>query len=253
MPHDELALGFLILVATLPVLGSIAWYRTCPHSYFTSLIYFLSVLLTRVMWRAQVPPLPLPEDQGAVLVCNHRSSVDPFFVRMASKRHLYVMVAREFCEHPAFHWFLSRADAIPVNRGGIDTAATKAAIRHAAEGRLVCLFPEGRINAGDQFMLPCRPGAILVALKARVPVLPCYIHDAPYRDATWSPFVMTAKVSVHFGEPIDLSAYFDRETDNATVGRIMLDVLSEIAKLAGREDFEPQLAGRRWLSQDDPS
>ena len=28
--------------------------------------------------------------------------------------------------------------------------------------------------------MPGRPGAALIALKARVPVVPCYIHDAPY-------------------------------------------------------------------------
>jgi 1-acyl-sn-glycerol-3-phosphate acyltransferase len=133
----------------------------------------------------------------------------------------------------------------------VDTAATKAAIRIAANGGLVGMLPEGRINMSEEFMLPIRPGAALVALKARVPIVPCYVEGSPYNGTPWSPLLMTARVRLVFGAPIDLSEYDDRQDADGLVEQVMLRVAREIARLAGRDDFEPQLAGRRWKPTDD--
>jgi 1-acyl-sn-glycerol-3-phosphate acyltransferase len=251
MSQHEMAITFLILIATVPVVYFLVWSRKTPFDPFRAFWYLLSIILARVLWRANVEPIPLPPGQGAVLVSNHRSSIDPFFIELASNRHVHWMVAREYCEHLAFGWFLKLAEVIPVNRGGVDTAATKMAMRLVSEGKLVGMFPEGRINMTDDFMLPGRPGAILVAMKARVPVVPCYIQGSPYDRTTWSPFLMAAKVTVRFAEPIDLSQYEDRDQQPGVVGQLMLDTMSAIAQLAGRDDFEPRLAGRRWRPTSD--
>ena len=108
------------------------------------------------------------------------------------------------------------------------------------------MFPEGRINRTEEFMLPGRPGAILVALKARVPILPCYIDGAPYGGHVVSPLWMTARVRVRFGEPLDLAPYYDHEPDGELLGRLCREAMAAIARLAGRDDFQPRLAGRRW-------
>jgi len=156
------------------------------------------------------------------------------------------MVAREYCEHWAFRSFLRVCEVVPVNRGGIDTAATKAAIRITSQGGLMGMLPEGRINMTQELLLPARPGAALVALKARVPVVPCYIRGAPYRRHAWSPFFMPAKVEVLFGEPIDLSEFYDREQEPGVVQQSLLRILKALAVLADEPNFEPQIAGRNW-------
>jgi hypothetical protein len=46
-------------------------------------LWVLDRLLTQILWRATASrPLPVPAGQGAVLVCNHTSSVD----RSSSRR-----------------------------------------------------------------------------------------------------------------------------------------------------------------------
>jgi 1-acyl-sn-glycerol-3-phosphate acyltransferase len=161
------------------------------------------------------------------------------------------MVAREYCEHPVFGPFLRAAVVIPVNRGGIDTKATKIAIRTVCDGGAVGMFPEGRINTTDAFMRPVRPGAIVVALKCKATIVPCYVEGAPYRGTAWSPFFMRAKVRLHFGEPIDVSAYFGQERDPEIVHRLLIQSVKAIATLAGHPDFEPTVAGRQWKTSDD--
>jgi 1-acyl-sn-glycerol-3-phosphate acyltransferase len=120
------------------------------------------------------------------------------------------------------------------------------AIRIVSEGGFVGMFPEGRINRTEDLLLPGRPGAVLIAIKGRVPILPCYIDGAPYGGTAWSPLFMPARVTVRFGEPMDLSAYYGGNQEPGTIGTILLDVMSEIARLAGQDDFQPTLAGRKW-------
>jgi 1-acyl-sn-glycerol-3-phosphate acyltransferase len=211
------------------------------------LLWGLAYLLCKFHWRTRWEnPLPVDDGQGAVIVCNHRSSVDPFFVQMATGRKVHWMVAREFCEHWAFRWFLRACEVIPTRRGGIDTAATKAAIRIVSKGGLLGMLPEGRINMTEAVLLPARPGAALIALKAKAVVVPCYIDGAPYRRHASSPLFMPARVTVRFGQPIDLSEFHGREGEAGVLPEVMRRILKALATLGGQPDFEPELAGRHW-------
>jgi 1-acyl-sn-glycerol-3-phosphate acyltransferase len=160
------------------------------------------------------------------------------------------MVAKEYVIHPAFRWFLTTCEVIPVNRGGIDTAATKLALRYVKQGGVIGMFPEGRINTTDKLFLPIRPGAALVAIKTRAVVLPCYLHGSPYRGTAWSPLFMPAKVTVRYAEPIDAARYADRiaagEDEGEVTRELLRDAIREIAQLAGQPRFEPEFAGRQW-------
>lgn len=207
--------------------------------------YSTNYALARVLWRAQTSgPVPVPPDQGAVIISNHRSPVDSHFIEIATRRVVHWMVAREFYQHWAMHWFFRMAEAIPVNRGGIDTAATKTAIRYAKAGGLVGIFPEGKINTAERLLLPGRLGAAMIALRAQVPVVPCYIQGAPCPGSIYACFFTPAKVVVRFGQPLDLSEYYGREDDREVLGRLTRRFLAEIAALAGETDFQPELAGR---------
>lgn len=247
---------YVIPIAFLALLFALwaAWvamvlYRR-PLNPGQNFVLFMDRLITSMFWRTTSPPLVLPPDRGAVVVCNHRSSVDPFFVQRATSRPIYWMVAKEFVEHPAFAWFLRTCAVIPVGRGGIDTAATKAAMRHLRDGRVVGMFPEGRINMSDKTLLPGRPGAAMVAIKERCCIVACYIEGAPYRKVAWSPLMMPARVKVRFGEVIDAAYYASRiadgEDDQAVTNELLLRLMKELAILAGHSEFEPQLAGKNW-------
>jgi 1-acyl-sn-glycerol-3-phosphate acyltransferase len=241
------AIAFLALLALAPLVGLWLALRTCRMNSLQCLLWGTAFLLCKLLWRTRWSNrLPVQDGQGAVIVCNHRSSVDPFFVQTATGRKTHWMVAREYCEHPGLRWFLSACEVIPVGRGGIDTAATKAAIRIALQGGLVGMLPEGRINMTEEFMLPMRPGAAIVALKARVPVIPCYISGAPYRRYAWSPLVIPARVEVRFGEPVDLSDFYDRDDDTGSAPAAMERIIRALAALADQPDFQPQIAGRNW-------
>ncbi len=138
---------------------------------------------------------------GALLVANHRCSLDPFFVQLISGKRVHWMVAGEYFRHPLFGPVLRAYQAIPTNRGGVDTASTKSAIALARSGRFVGMFPEGRINRTNSPLLSIRPGAAIVAQRANVPLIPIWIEGAPRGWAVYSGLFMAAKVKIFVGCP----------------------------------------------------
>jgi 1-acyl-sn-glycerol-3-phosphate acyltransferase len=250
MPDRHLHVLAILLVAALAgtvISLLIIQYRRLPYTPIQFVLFWYKEIMARVYWRTKVEgTFPLADDHGGVIVCNHRSPTDPTFISCATLRVVHWMVAREYCELPGLGWFFRAVGAIPVNRGGIDTKATKLAIRLAQQGGLVGLFPEGRLNWTDQLLLPGRPGAALIALRARVPVVPCYIQGSPFRDSIFWAFFTPARVTVRIGPPLDLSEFYGREHEKEVLEELTLRFLKEIARLAGRPDFEPQLAGRHW-------
>jgi len=236
--------------AAVVALYLLAWSRSTYR--FAQYPFFLIHLFWSVfVWRTRVNRrINLPRGQGAIIIGNHRSSIDPSFIHVASDRVVHWMIASEYWKSPMMGGFFRLAECIPVNRGGVDTAATKMAIRYAQNGGFVGMFPEGRINTTDELLLPGRPGVALVALKARVPVIPCFIHGAPYDGTTLGVFTMPGKVRVVVGEPIDLSPYYGREREDGVLQELTLLFMKEMAKLAGQPEFEPKLAGRRWKTFD---
>jgi 1-acyl-sn-glycerol-3-phosphate acyltransferase len=195
-------LAFLAVVVLAYVVQQ---YRRSPYTLWESVLYAPTYLWGRLLWRVHFANRPPAEmASGAVLVANHRSSVDPFFVQLAAGRRVHWMVAREYCENAVIGPLLKALQVIPTNRSGMDTGATKQAIRLAKEGRLVGMFPEGRLNhTANDPLVSIRPGAALVAMRAGVPMIPLYILGSPYRREVWSPVTMPARVRITFGQPID--------------------------------------------------
>lgn len=251
MPVQDIVFWLLVALGAVAVLCLFRELFRRPFSPTQNLMWWTARLLTKVWWRTELPKeLPLPEG-GAVLICNHRSSIDPIFLQVMCRRVIHWMVAREFCESPSFGRFLRILEVIPTRRGGVDTASTKAAIRLVQEGGLLGVFPEGRINMTDDLMLPARPGAVMIAIKARAPLIPCYIEGSPYGNSPLSPLKMPAKVKLRVGQPISLEQYFDRKLQPADLREIMTRCLQSIGDLADDKEYEPKIAGRKWLPQEE--
>jgi 1-acyl-sn-glycerol-3-phosphate acyltransferase len=250
-----LAAGVLLAEAALLVWA--AW-RKAAKSHFRPKhypIYLVGQFLTRTLWRARVEGrMRWVKNQGAVVVCNHRGPIDPAFVGLACDGPVHWMVAKEYFNYPFFGAMLRYLEAVPTGRRGIDTAATKQILRYAGSGEMVGVFPEGRINTTDRVLLPGYTGAVVIALKARVPIVPCFVSGSPYDPKKIHGFLFQrAQTVFRVGTPIDLTPYYDRAEDRDVQEELTRRVLRAIAALAGRPDYEPELIARRRHRRGDSS
>lgn len=164
---------------------------------FYKFIYAVLRVLAGVFypWRAMGNE-KLPVSGGAVLCANHTSFLDPILLLMAAtkKRQIHIMAKAELFKIPVFGGILRRMGVIPVKRGMSDISAIKEGLRVLKNGELLLIFPEGtRVKDGQQ--ADAHPGAIVLAGRADVPVMPVYI-GAKKR--------MFRKTAVVFGDPYKL-------------------------------------------------
>lgn len=140
--------------------------------------------------------LQLPEG-GCVICPNHISFADiPVIACVFRGRLLKYMAKKEL-----FFWplgVLFRAlGAYAVDRKNGDVGAIKTAISLCERGYAAVIFPQGHRNPGvDPKTTKVHGGAMLVAKKANVPIIPVYIKAKGRKVRLFS------KLEVIVGEPV---------------------------------------------------
>ena len=252
--HEGAAILFLLSVVLWPLILAWSFSRRSDFSFVQVLFVFLAMLFVYCLWRGRRRHQSRrPIKGGGIILCNHRSSVDPFFIQASLDRPVYWMIAREYCEKPLFAFLLKPVPIIPTSRRGADSGAIRTAIEKARQGFLVGIFPEGRINTTTDFMISVRPGAMMIAQRAGVQVIPMFLEGSPSRGSILSPFFMTADVRTVIGDSYrleDVSGFGDAGTGREQQAFLMLDAINRIARLGGVEGFVPRLAGRQWVEED---
>jgi 1-acyl-sn-glycerol-3-phosphate acyltransferase len=114
----------------------------------------------------------IPLEGGAVLAVNHLAAIDPPLVGSYSTRAVWYMMKSELLEIPVVGEALTWTGAFPIRRGESDREGLRKALDVAREGHVVGVFAEGtRQRFG--YPGPVHAGAATIAMKARVPVIPC--------------------------------------------------------------------------------
>ena len=239
------------LLVVVPLTSTALYMRRYRLTVLQALLLQLNTALNRLRWRTRTNRrIPIGPGQGAIIISNHRSSIDPLFLQAIAPRLIHWMFAKEYARSKWLGWFFRAVGAIPAGRAGIDTAAVKQAIRLAAAGELIGMMPEGRINETQELLVPGRPGRGAGGLEGPRAGCSLLYLRRPYDGTVAGPLLMPARVTVAVGEPIDLTPYYDRVREPGVLEELTKRFMKEIAHLAGRDDFEPQLAGRRWKPEE---
>jgi len=176
--------------------------------------YYLVTRLTRAVvftfgrWEV-VGADRIPEDGPVVLIANHMHLLDPPLVAASMQRRLHPMAKRELFETPLVGWWFWLYGAFPVRRFSGDMGAMRVARNYLRSGEVVLMFPEGTRSHGNG-MRAALPGAAMVAMLAKAPVVPVGITGT---ESIRLPGVLFRWIRrdrpylrVEFGEPLDVSS-----------------------------------------------
>ncbi|MEH6548275.1 MAG: MFS transporter, partial [Sneathiella sp.] len=172
-----LAMGLTIpqlflVMAALNVLTAIYIYTLVPEF----LMRFLVWIMISVMYRIKLKDLDhIPEEGGALLVCNHVSYVDAMVIAGSIRRPVRFVMDHNIFKIPVFGFIFRTAGAISIAPRKVNEATYEAAFKKISEylhdGEIVCIFPEGMLTR-DGEMTAFRPGVERILEETPVPVIP---------------------------------------------------------------------------------
>jgi 1-acyl-sn-glycerol-3-phosphate acyltransferase len=173
-------------------------------------------------------PCRIPRSGPAILVCNHTSSIDPAFLQAVCHQRLITwMMAKEYLEIKAMRWVFKEVGIIPVDRGSRDIGSLRAGMRALEAGRVLGIFPEGRI-ASTRELLPFQTGLALMAIKTKVPVYPAYLDGTQRNKGMLQACLQPNETILAFGPPVE----FDRdETSRESIEAGTLAIRTAIERL----------------------
>ncbi|GAA5481431.1 MFS transporter [Haloferula sargassicola] len=220
----------LLLAAVFCGAMTVGIIRLLPSHF----VRVLGLTVIRTFYRIRaVDAHHVPEKGGVLLLANHVSWADAFFLTAASPRPVRFVMDATYMKYRPVAWFCRIFDTVPISLG-----RPREALRIAAEalnaGDVVCLFPEGQLTRTGTLQ-PLQRGAELIARQAGAPIVPVWMDGAwgsifsfeRNRFFRKRPYRVPYGIGIAFGAPL--------EGAGTTVERIRLAMLdASAAALASR-------------------
>ena len=108
-------------------------------------LYAFGRPLVRTFYRVSAVGLDNLPTGGFLLVPNHISWVDAIVLQLACPRPIRYVIDQEYYRKPVLRPILRALGCIPINIRH-SHAAVRAAAEKAAQGEIVCVFPEGQLE-----------------------------------------------------------------------------------------------------------
>ncbi|MFX1310681.1 MAG: 1-acyl-sn-glycerol-3-phosphate acyltransferase, partial [Promethearchaeota archaeon] len=190
----------------------------------------------RLFWNYRTEGPVAPEHGGAIVVSNHNSHLDPFFVGGAVYRPIRWMSKKENFKTPLVTTLFKNLGAFKLDRDNPDEGFEMAR-ELLKNGEYIGIFPEGT-RSMDGTVQEFRTGAIRLAVEMGVPIVPCAVIGS--RDALpKGKLVMKpTKVICRRGEPIYYWDYYGKELSYPEIRRLSDELREVIVDLYEGDDEE---------------
>ena len=190
----------------------------------------LSWLVAKVFGRFEVIGRENIPARGGALVCsNHVSYADPPVLGAGAPRPLHYMAKIELFKIPVLGFLIKHVGAFPVQQRTADRHALKTAIGYLSKGECVAMFPEGQ-RMLDGKLGEALPGVGMIALRAKVPVIPAALINTDKLLPPHKLLPRFARVKVIYGKPVPLKDLYDQSGREAVeeVGRRIMGAIGEL-------------------------
>lgn len=148
----------------------------------------------------------VPKEGAALLLSNHVSWLDWIILQLPFKRHLNYMMEKDIYNWPVFHAFFKKGETIPISSKA-SKDAFKEAHKRLKNGKLVAMFPEGRISS-DGKLSRFRKGYECIPSDYDGCIIPVFIDGvfgslfSRYKKSNKKYFWQRRIINVYYGTPI---------------------------------------------------
>lgn len=213
---------------------------------YTILQRVLSTLF-RAIWRPHIEGLDRIPPRGPVLIAsNHLSFSDSVIIPVLVPRRVHFLAKKEYFTTPGLRGFgmkifFTAVGAVPVKRSGRRDDAMDAlntGLEVLRSQRAFALYPEGT-RSRDGRLYRGRTGVAWLALKSGAPVVPVGVAGTERLQPIGTRLPRIVKVSLRFGDPIDVTPYQEKLAAGAGAGAVRREltdaVMDAIAAVSGQE------------------
>ena len=199
--------------------------------------------LLKAVWRPYVIGLDhVPATGPLILASNHQSFVDSVVIPAVVPRQVSFLAKSDYFEGKGIkgrlmkEWF-EAFGAMPVDRNDSQAAfaSLETPLSVLAAGGAFGIYPEGT-RSRDGRLYRGRTGVAQLALTSGAPIVPVGLRDTDKLQPVGSSRPRLVRVTVTFGEPIDVRGRYDGVPPGRARREITDQVMTEIAKMTGQEE-----------------
>ena len=183
------------------------------HGFFRLILIVPVAIITRCRYHVRVKRFKPERGQPYLILYNHQTAFDQFFVAMAFPRTVYYLASEDIFSNG----FVSKlikflVEPIPIKKQTTDVRAVMNCIKVAREGGTIALAPEGnRTYSGKTEYM--NPAIIALAKKLGLPIALMRIEGGYGVHPRWSDVVRRGKMTAGITRVISPEEYAPMSSD----------------------------------------
>jgi 1-acyl-sn-glycerol-3-phosphate acyltransferase len=206
--------------------------KKSTHTIFRFFVRFFLGLIARVetIGIKQIP------SGGFVIAANHIGRLDAALgYYVLDRPDIIIVVAEKYAKYAIFRWLVKLTNGMFVDRYNADIHAIRETLRRLQQGQIFTITPEGtRSKSGN--LQEAKPGAIYLAWKAGVPVVPVALTGT--EDAVVVERLKHFKrleIKITAGQPFSMPQELKGQDREAAIQQYTDEVMCRIAALLPAE------------------
>ncbi|HEX2179331.1 MAG TPA: lysophospholipid acyltransferase family protein [Actinomycetota bacterium] len=177
-----------------------------------------------------------PKEGPVIVVANHVSFWDSFFVPLCVPRRVVFLAKAEYWDSWKTRWLVSSLGMIPIKRDvrAKSLAALETGIEFLKSGGVLGVYPEGT-RSPDGRLYRGRTGVARLALGSGSPVVPIGLIGSREMMPKGAKFPkLRGRVTVKFGPPMTFEKYADTENPRQALRAMTDEIMFAIMNQSGQ-------------------
>lgn len=199
------------------------WYANIVLAYICRVFFYLSGSRVKVIGKENIP-----KDKAVIFASNHQGHMDGIIIQGFIKKTKGFVSIKEIGEFPILGSWMKYVDSVFVDRE--DTRQTLLSIDQAIDnlnrGQSMVVFPEGRLNDGEQ-TFDFERGWLRLVTNSGVPIVPITIKNS-YKILSYNGRAMRpSRVECIVSKPIETFG-LKRSDEKAFLSRLRATIMAHI-------------------------